>query len=116
MKDAFMTDLLNRIKTIKITADLIVGSIIMGTSGAVIGLNLGGPVLIVTATLLGIALGGFISTFQARRFFISVLIGTVLGGMLALILGGPYAFIIGAGSGGAIGGFIGINIELFMRG
>jgi hypothetical protein len=111
-----MTDLLNRMKTIKITADLIVGSIIMGTTGAVIGLNLGGPVFITAATVMGMILGGFISMLNARRFFISVLIGTVLGGMLALILGGPYAFIMGAGSGAAMGGFIGVNIELFMRG
>lgn len=115
MEDAFMTDLLTRMKTIRITADLIVGSIIMGTTGAVIGLNLGGPVFIAAATVMGMILGGFISMLNARRFFISVLVGTVLGGMLALILGGPYAFIMGAGSGGAIGGFIGINIELFMR-
>lgn len=103
-------------KTFRITTDLIVGSIIMGTTGAVIGLNLGGPVLTVMGTFLGIILGGFISALDARRFFICVLVGMFIGGALALWLGGPYAFIIGAGSGGATGGFIGVNIELFKRG
>jgi hypothetical protein len=111
-----MSDRLTQRWTLKLTADLLMGVMIMGTTGFVIGLNLGGSFLIAIATLLGVILGGFISIFNARRFFLTVLAGTVLGGILALILGGPYAFIIGAGSGGAIGGFIGINIELFMRG
>jgi hypothetical protein len=110
-----MPDLLNQIRAFRITVDLVMGMIIMGTTGAVIGLNLGGPVLTTTATLLGIMLGGFLSMLGARRFFISVLAGSFIGGTLALWLGGPYAFIIGAGSGGAIGGFIGVNIELFKR-
>jgi len=111
-----MAEWLARLKSFKITVDLIVGSIIMGTTGAVIGLNLGGPVLTTAGTFLGIMLGGFLSMLGARRFFISVLAGSFIGGALALWLGGPYAFIIGAGSGGAIGGFIGVNIELFKRG
>ena len=111
-----MPDLLDLIRSFRITVDLVMGMIIMGTTGAVIGLNLGGPALTTAATLIGIVLGGFISMLGARRFFISVLAGTFIGGMLALWLGGPYAFIIGAGSGGAIGGFIGVNIDLFKRG
>lgn len=111
-----MTDRSARVKGFKITADGVMGVLIMGTTGAVIGLNLGGPVLIVIAALLGALLGVFISMLGARLFFISVLVGTVLGGTLALILGGPYAFIIGAGSGGAIGGFIGVNITLIQKG
>lgn len=111
-----MPDLLTPKKTMKVTADMVLGVMIMGSTGFVIGLNLGGSFLIAIATLLGVILGGFISIFNARRFFLTVLAGTVLGGLLALILGGPETLIIGAGSGGAIGGFIGINIELFMRG
>lgn len=110
-----MPDGLTRMRTMKITIDLAMGVMIMGSTGFVIGLNLGGPYLIAIATFLGILLGGFISMLNARRFFISVLIGTATGGILALVLGGPDAFTIGAGSGGAIGGFIGVNIELFMR-
>lgn len=111
-----MPDILTQMRAIRISVDLVMGTIIMGTTGAVIGLNLGGAVLTITATLLGIVLGGFLSILGARRFFISVLAGSMIGGALALWMGGPYAFIIGAGSGGAIGGFIGINIELFKRG
>ncbi|MBI3596807.1 MAG: hypothetical protein HY203_06610 [Nitrospirae bacterium] len=111
-----MAGLVALLKSYKVTADLVMGMIIMGTTGAVIGLNLGGFVFTAAATLLGIMLGGFVSMLGARRFFISVLVGSFIGGALALWLGGPYAFIIGAGSGGAIGGFIGVNIELFKRG
>jgi hypothetical protein len=95
--------------------DMAMGMTIMGSTGLVIGIHLGGAVWVAVATILGLILGGFIAKLQARRFFISVLVGTALGGMLALWLGGSYALIIGAGSGGAIGGFVGINIELFMR-
>ena len=111
-----MSDRLTQMKTLKVTTDLVMGGVIMGATGFVIGLNLGGPLLIGATTLMGMILGGFISMLNARRFFISVLVGTAAGGTLALLLGGPYAVIMGAGSGGAIGGFIGINIELFMRG
>jgi hypothetical protein len=103
-------------RTIKVTADLVLGVMIMGITGFIIGLNLGGPAFIAFSTLLGVILGGFVSTLKARRFFLSILSGTVLGGILAWILGGPETVIIGAGSGGAMGGFIGINIELYMRG
>lgn len=111
-----MPDLLTRVRNVKVTTDLVMGVTIMGITGCVIGSNLGGPVLITAATFLGIILGGFVSLLKARRFFLSILSGTIIGGLLALILGGPETVIIGAGSGGAMGGFIGINIELFMRG
>lgn len=111
-----LSDAWTRFKTQKITPDLVMGVIIMGMTGFVIGLNLGGLVLITMATLLGAILGGFVSMLGARRFFYSIIVGTVLGGALALILGGSYAFVIGVGTGGAVGGFVGINIELYMRG
>jgi hypothetical protein len=111
-----MPDLLTRMKTLKVTTDLVLGVMIMGITGFIIGLNLGGPILTAAATFLGAILGGFVSLLKARRFFLSILSGTILGGLLAWVLGGPETVIIGAGSGGAMGGFIGINIELYMRG
>lgn len=51
------------------TADLVMGVMIMGITGFVIGLNLGGPFTIAAASFLGVLLGGFVSTFKARRFF-----------------------------------------------
>jgi len=111
-----MPDLLSRMRILKITTDLVMGVMIMGITGYIIGLNLGGPVFIAFTTLMGIILGGFVSTLKARRFFLSILSGTVLGGILAWMLGGPETVIIGAGTGGAMGGFIGINIELYLRG
>lgn len=111
-----MTDLLTRVKSKEVTADLLLGVTIMGTTGAVIGLYLGGPFFIATATFLGAILGGFVSAFGGRRFFLSILTGVAVGGLAALLLGGPDMVVIGAGAGGAIGGFVGVNLELFMRG
>ena len=95
--------------------DLALGAGIMGSTGAVIGLTLGGPLLTAVTTAVGILLGASIAFLNARRFFISILIGTVVCGALALALGGSYALVIGAGTGGAVGGFIGITIELLLR-
>jgi len=95
--------------------DMVASMMLMGTTGLAIGFHLGGVFWPIAAAALGMILGGYIATLQARLFFISVMVGTVLGGLLALWLGGSYALVIGAGSGGAIGGFIGVNIELFMR-
>jgi hypothetical protein len=51
----------------------------------------------------------------ARRFLLSVLIGSAVGGLLGWYAGGAEVVRLGAGTGSAIGGFIGVNIELFMR-
>ncbi|MGH7273203.1 MAG: hypothetical protein ACREIQ_01925, partial [Nitrospiria bacterium] len=60
-------------------------------------------------------LGAFIAKLGARHFFLSVLVGTIVGGLLGWFAGGVEVIRLGAGTGGAIGGFVGINIELFMR-
>ena len=93
--------------------NLILGMIIMGTTGAAIGFYIDGPLIITLGAILGGSLGACVSIFGGRWFFLSILAGTILGGALALYLEGPDLFVIGAGSGGAIGGFIGINIEQF---
>lgn len=111
-----MSDFLSYLRLHWLTVDFLLGVSIMGITGGVIGLNLGGPLVIGTGIFLGVVLGGFVSTFGARVFFVSILSGTVIGGVLALVIGGPGTLTIGAGTGGAAGGFIGINIELFRKG
>ncbi|HEY5648594.1 MAG TPA: hypothetical protein VIU33_03785 [Nitrospiria bacterium] len=96
--------------------DLLLGVLIMGVNGAVIGSTIGGPLVTGISAALGIALGAFIATLQARVFFVSVLSGMVIGGLACLVIGRPDVLIVGAGSGAAIGGFIGVNIDLYRKG
>ena len=100
----------------RIKADLLLGAAIMGTTGAIIGYYVGGGPPIVLGTVLGCLLGGLVSMHGARSFFLSVLAGTLLGGIVAREFGGADMVMIGAGSGAAIGGFVGVNIEMFRRG
>lgn len=103
------------IQNIKITADHLLGILIMGTTGGVIGFYLDSTILIASGAILGSFLGGFVTTLGARLFFLSILTGTFLGGSLFALSQGSEWFMIGAGSGGAIGGFVGINIQLFLK-
>ncbi len=99
----------------KISADVLLGMVIFGMTGGLIGFYLDHWAVIWTGMALGCVLGGFVGRLGARRFFISVLVGTVLGGLLGWLAGGVGVVPVTAGTGSAIGGFVGINIELFMR-
>jgi len=89
------------------------GALVMGTVGTLIGMILGGQVRIV-GPCLGLALGTVVGIFGGRRFLISILIGTVLGGLLAWVLVGADKMTIGAGAGAAMGGFLGIQVSMLM--
>lgn len=85
----------------------------MGTVGTLIGLTLGGglmPVAIVVGLILGVVIG----FLGGRRFLISILIGTVLGGTLAWMLAGVERMWVGAGAGAAMGGFLGVQISMLL--
>lgn len=99
----------------RVTVDLVLGVLIMGTTGAAIGYYLDGLLAISIGLTSGAVLGGFISMLEARVFFLSVIAGTVLGSVLAMLAGGPETLVIGAGSGAAAGGFVGVNIDLFRK-
>ena len=49
-----------------------------------------------------------------RRFLISILVGTVLGGALAWLLAGPDRISYGAGAGAAMGGFLGVQVSMLL--
>ena len=72
-----MTDLLTRVKSKAVTVDLLLGVTIMGVNGMIIGIYLGSPSMILAGLLLGAALGGFVSTFGGRRFFLSRYTATI---------------------------------------
>ncbi len=93
--------------------DVVFGAAVMGTVGTMIGLIMGGSVFPV-ATGLGLVLGAVVGVLGGRRFLISILIGTVLGGALAWALVGPDKVSVGAGAGAAMGGFLGVQISMLL--
>ncbi|MGH7229484.1 MAG: hypothetical protein ACREIH_09780 [Nitrospiraceae bacterium] len=93
--------------------DILLGAMVMGTVGTMIGLLAGGGILPV-AVGIGIALGVAVGIFGGRRFLISILVGTFLGGALAWALAGPEKISFGAGAGAAMGGFLGVQLSMLL--
>ncbi len=93
--------------------DMVFGVAVMGTVGALIGLLMGGQGPMIAAAM-GMALGLVVGLFGGRRFLVSILVGTVLGGALAWLLAGPDRISYGAGAGAAMGGFLGVQISMLL--
>ena len=95
------------------SVDAVFGALVMGTVGALIGLLTGNQALPVT-TGIGIVMGVVIGLFGGRRFLVSILIGTVLGGLLAWFVAGADKMSFGAGAGAAMGGFLGVQSSMLL--
>ncbi|MCX5725471.1 MAG: hypothetical protein NTX84_13335 [Nitrospirae bacterium] len=93
--------------------DILFGVAVMGTVGTLIGAIMGGGILPV-ASGAGLLLGGVIGLMGGRRFLVSILVGTVLGGLLAWFIAGPERISVGAGAGAAMGGFLGVQISMLL--
>ena len=93
--------------------DILFGVAVMGTVGTLIGVIVGGGILPV-ASGAGLLLGGVIGLMGGRRFLVSILVGTVLGGLLAWFIAGPERISVGAGAGAAMGGFLGVQISMLL--
>jgi len=93
--------------------DIVLGMAVMGTVGALIGFTMGGGLLPV-AIAVGLVLGCIIGFLGGRRFFISIMIGTVLGGALAWVVADVDRIWVGAGAGAAMGGFLGVQISMLL--
>lgn len=93
--------------------DIAFGLAVMGTVGTLIGLIMGGGLMPV-AIAVGLAMGGVIGYLGGRRFLISILIGSFLGGALAWLVAGAERISVGAGAGAAMGGFLGIQISMLL--
>ncbi|WNM60347.1 hypothetical protein [Candidatus Nitrospira neomarina] len=94
--------------------DVLLGILGLGTVGLLIGIFMGDgwlPVALAAGTLLGAGVG----LVGGRGFFLSIFIGTILGGLLALGLSGTEAVTVGAASGAAMGGFLGIWISMLIE-
>lgn len=95
-----------------ITWHMMVGIAIFATTGVLIGLYLNHWGVVGGGAVLGALLGAGVGRLQAHRFFISVLVGTLMGGLIGWRAGGMDVVPLMAGTGSAIGGFVGITIEM----
>jgi hypothetical protein len=93
--------------------DIAFGVAVMGTVGVLIGLIMGGGLMPV-AIAVGLGMGGVIGYLGGRRFLVSILIGSVLGGALAWLVAGAERMSVGAGAGAAMGGFLGVQISMLL--
>lgn len=93
--------------------DIVFGVAVMGTVGTLIGMIMGEASIPVTAGL-GTLLGGIVGYLGGRRFLISILLGTALGGLLAWFIAGVEKISVGAGAGAAMGGFLGVQISMLL--
>ncbi len=93
--------------------DITLGAAVMGTVGALIGFLIGHHAVPV-GTAVGILLGTAVGIFGGRRFLVSILIGTTLGGALAWLLAGFDKISYGAGAGAAMGGFLGVQVSMLL--
>jgi hypothetical protein len=93
--------------------DIVFGLAVMGTVGVLIGLIMGGGLMPV-AIAVGLGMGGVIGYLGGRRFLVSILIGSVLGGALAWLVAGAERMSVGAGAGAAMGGFLGVQISMLL--
>ena len=93
--------------------DILFGVAVMGTVGMLIGLIMGGGIMPV-ASGLGFVIGGVIGFMGGRRFLVSFLVETLLGGALAWWVAGPERISAGAGAGAAMGGFLGVQISMLL--
>ncbi len=93
--------------------DILFGVAVMGTVGTLIGIIAGGGIMPI-ASGAGLVLGGFIGFMGGRRFLVSILVGTLLGGGLAWFIAGQDRISVGAGAGAAMGGFLGVQISMLL--
>ena len=85
----------------------------LGTVGSLVGLSMGMGFL-PAGIVIGMCLGVGVGFFGGRDFFLSIFVGTMLGGLLAWRLGGVDAVTIGASSGAAMGGFLGVWVSMLL--
>ena len=93
--------------------DVMFGAVVLGTVGVLIGLSMGVGFL-PAGILIGMCLGAGVGFFGGRQFFLSIFVGTILGGLLAWGLGGVDVITLGASSGAAMGGFMGVWISMLF--
>lgn len=93
--------------------DIVLGITVMGTVGALIGMVMGGGAVPI-AVGVGLLLGSVIGLLGGRRFLVSIMVGTVVGGILAWLVADVERLWVGAGAGAAMGGFLGVHVSMLL--
>ncbi|MCP9463566.1 MAG: hypothetical protein NNA25_02080 [Nitrospira sp.] len=93
--------------------DLALGMAVMGTVGALIGMVMGGGAVPI-AVGVGLLLGSVVGLLGGRRFLVSIMVGTVVGGVLAWLVADVERIWVGAGAGAAMGGFLGVHVSMLL--
>ncbi|MCS6898052.1 MAG: hypothetical protein NZM29_08780 [Nitrospira sp.] len=93
--------------------DIVLGMAVMGTVGTLIGMVMGGGAVPIAA-VVGLVLGSVVGLLGGRRFLVSIMTGTVLGGILAWLVAGVERVWVGAGAGAAMGGFLGVQVSMLL--
>ena len=100
---------------IKSRNDIPFGTLLMGTTGVLIGVVVDSEMVMVVAGLLGSLIGGLVGWTGGRIFLIIICFGVLMGAFLGYRTGDRDILIIAAGTGGAIAGFMGAQISLFLK-
>jgi len=99
---------------IKSRNDISFGTLLMGTTGVLIGLVVDSAMAMIFVGFLGALIGGLVGWAGGRVFLIIICFGVLIGAFLGYRTGDRDILIIAAGTGGAIAGFMGAQVSLFL--
>jgi len=100
---------------IKSRNDIPFGTLLMGTTGVLIGLVVDSAMAMIFVGVLGALIGGLVGWAGGRVFLIIICFGVLIGAFLGYRTGDRDILIIAAGTGGAIAGFMGAQVSLFFN-
>jgi hypothetical protein len=100
---------------IKLRNDIPFGTLLMGTTGVLIGVVIDSEMAMVVVGLLGSLIGGLVGWAGGRAFLIIICFGVLMGAFLGYLTGDRDILIMATGTGGAIAGFMGAQVSLFLK-
>ena len=100
---------------IKSRNDIPFGTLLMGTTGVLIGLVVDSAMAMLVVGILGAFIGGLVGWVGGRVFLLIICFGVLIGAFLGYRAGDQDILIIASGTGGAIAGFIGAQVSLFLK-
>ena len=100
---------------IKSRNDVPFGTLLMGTTGVLIGVVIDSEMAMIVAGLLGSLIGGLVGWAGGRVFLVIICFGILMGAFLGYRTGDRDILIIASGTGGAIAGFMGAQVSLFLK-
>ena len=100
---------------IKSRNDIPFGTLLMGTTGVLIGVVVDSEIAMIVVGILGAFIGGLVGWAGGRIFLIIICFGVLMGAFLGYRTGDRDILIIASGTGVAIAGFIGAQVSLFLK-